>query len=289
MFEKRTDLALERLEEHHQQSIPGIESRQWRQSPLSIHKISVLDARGEQAIDRPRGQYLTAQMEPQALSDSQWIFRCATVLAQLVRPLLPAKGTVLVTGLGNRALTPDALGPLTLEHLIVSRHLISAMPSEFGSLRPVCALAPGVVGTTGIETAELIRGVAERVQPSAVVAVDAMASRSLSRLCRTFQLSDTGIVPGSGACNPRRQLNRQTLGVPVIALGVPTVVEARTLALDLVPDGKLDEKSTPDAGMLVSPKDIDLQVGKCAKVLGYALNLALQGQMTAAEMEQYLC
>ena len=289
MFEKRTDLALERLEEHHQQSIPGIESRQWRQSPLSIHKISVLDARGEQAIDRPRGQYLTAQMEPQALSDSQWIFRSATVLAQLLRPMLPAKGTVLVAGLGNRALAPDALGPMTLEHLMVTRHLIDIMPGEFGHLRPVCALATGVLGSTGVETAELLRGAAQRVEPSAIIAVDAMASRSLERLCRTFQLSDTGIAPGSGACNPRQELNAHTMGVPVIALGVPTVVEARTLAMELVPDGQLDAKSTPDAGMLVSPKDIDLQVAKCAKVLGYALNLALQGHMTAAEMEQYLC
>ena len=206
-----------------------------------------------------------------------------------IKKLIPEEGTVLVAGLGNEKITPDALGPLTLEHLIVSRHLIDAMPSEFGSLRPVCALSPGVLGTTGIETAELLRGAVARVQPSAVVAVDAMASRSLERLCRTFQLSDTGIAPGSGACNPRQELNRQTLGIPVIALGVPTVVEARTLALDLVPHGQLDEKSTPDAGMLVSPKDIDLQVDKCAKTLGYALNLALQGQMTAAEIEQDLC
>lgn len=289
MFEKRTDLALERLEDLSEQPLPGVESRQWRQSPLSIHRIIVTDNRGEQAIGRPRGQYLTAQMEPEALSDSQWIFRSASVLAQLLRPLLPTKGTVLVAGLGNRALTPDALGPMTLEHLIVTRHLMQAMPGEFGHLRPVCALATGVLGNTGIETAEILRGAAQRVEPAAIVAIDAMASRSLERLCRTFQLSDTGIAPGSGACNPRQELNARTMGVPVIALGVPTVVEARTLAMELVPDGQLDEKSTPDAGMLVAPKDIDLQVTKCAKVLGYALNLALQGHMTAAEMEQYLC
>lgn len=289
MFEKRTDLALERLEELQEQPLPGVESRQWRNSPLSIHKITVLDDQGAQALGRPRGQYLTAQMEPHALSDSQWVYRSATALAQLLRPLLPTKGPVLVAGLGNRAMTADALGPLTLEHLIVTRHLISAMPREFGDMRPVCALAAGVLGTTGIETAEILRGAVQRVDPAAVVAVDAMASRSLERLCRTFQLSDTGIAPGSGACNPRQELNRQSLGVPVIALGVPTVVEARTLALELVPDGQLEEKSTPDAGMLVSPKDIDLQVAKCAKVLGYALNLALQGHMSAAEMEQYLC
>ena len=288
MFEKRTDLALERLEDLKAEGIPGVESRLWRCSPLSIHRIRVTNQRGEEALGRPRGTYVTAEMEPQALSDSQWIWRAAMALASLLRPLLPSKGPILVAGLGNRAVTPDALGPQTLEHLIVSRHLISAMPGEFGHLRPVCALSAGVLGTTGIETAEILRGAAERVQPAAIVAVDAMASRSLERLCRTFQLSDTGIAPGSGACNPRQELNERTMGVPVIALGVPTVVEARTLALELLPEGQRHEKSIPDGGMLVSPKDIDLQVVKCAKVLGYALNLALQGQMTAAEMEQYL-
>ena len=288
MFEKRTDLALERLEDLKAEGIPGVESRLWRCSPLSIHRIRVTDSRGEEALGRPRGTYVTAEMEPQALSDSQWIWRAAMALASLLRPLLPSNGPILVAGLGNRAVTPDALGPQTLEHLIVSRHLISAMPGEFGHLRPVCALSAGVLGTTGIETAEILHGAAERVQPAAIVAVDAMASRSLERLCRTFQLSDTGIAPGSGACNPRQELNERTMGVPVIALGVPTVVEARTLALELLPEGQRHEKSIPDGGMLVSPKDIDLQVAKCAKVLGYALNLALQGQMTAAEMEQYL-
>ena len=170
MFEKRTDLALERLEDLSGQPLPGVESRQWRQSPLSIHRITVTDSRGEQAIGRPRGQYLTAQMEPEALSDSQWIFRSATVLAQLLRPMLPAKGTVLVAGLGNRALTPDALGPMTLEHLMVTRHLIDIMPGEFGHLRPVCALAAGVLGSTGMETAEILRGAAQRVEPSAIIA-----------------------------------------------------------------------------------------------------------------------
>lgn len=289
MFKWRTDLAMERLEAQGEAPIPGVESRRWQQSPLSVHRIRIVDERGERALERPRGQYLTAQMEEQALSDSQWIYRSAKVLSRLLEPLLPKGGPVLVAGLGNRAVTPDALGPLTLEHLIVTRHLIRAMPSEFGRMRPVCALSAGVLGTTGIETAEILSGAVERVQPAAVVAVDAMASRSLDRLCRTFQLCDTGIAPGSGACNPRQELNARTLGVPVIALGVPTVVEARTLALDLMPNGRLASDKVPDAGMLVAPKDIDLQVAKCAKVLGYALNLALQGHMTAAEMEQYLC
>lgn len=289
MEQRRTDLAMERLSGLGEGPVPGIAAEEWRQEPLSVHRVTVLDRRGEQALDRPVGQYLTAQLDRDAIWDSRWMWESAKALAALLRPLLPETGPVLVAGLGNRAMTCDALGPLALEHLMVTRHLTRAMPETFGSLRQVCALAPGVAGTTGLETAELIRGAVRQAEPAAVIAIDALAARSLGRLCRTFQLSDTGITPGSGACNPRQGLNRQTLGIPVIALGVPTVVEARTLALDLVPQGRLDEKNAPDAGMLVSPKDIDLQVAKCARVLGYAVNLALQGDMDAVEMEQFLC
>lgn len=289
MMQRRTDLAMERLSGLGKGPVPGVAAEEWRQEPLSVHRVTVLDARGERALERPVGQYLTAQLDRDAAWDSQWMWESSKALAALLRPLLPETGPVLVAGLGNRAMTCDALGPLALEHLMVTRHLIRAMPETFGGLRPVSALAPGVVGTTGLETAELIRGAVRQAQPAAVIAIDALAARSLERLCRTFQLSDAGITPGSGACNPRQGLNRQTLGIPVIALGVPTVVEARTLALDLVPEGRLDEKNAPDAGMLVSPKDIDLQVAKCAKVLGYAVNLALQGDVDAVEMEQFLC
>ena len=289
MEQRRTDLAMERLSGLGKGPVPGIAAEEWRQEPLSVHRVTVLDRRGEQALDRPVGQYLTAQLDRDAIWDSRWMWECAKALAFLLKPLLPETGPVLVAGLGNRAMTCDALGPLALEHLMVTRHLTRAMPETFGNLRQVCALAPGVVGTTGLETAELIRGAVKQAEPAAVIAIDALAARSLGRLCRTFQLSDTGITPGSGACNPRQGLNRQTLGIPVIALGVPTVVEARTLALDLVPQGRLDEKTAPDAGMLVSPKDIDLQVAKCARVLGYAVNLALQGDMDVVEMEQFLC
>ena len=289
MEQRRTDLAMERLSGLGKGPVPGIAAEEWRQEPLSVHRVTVLDRRGEQALERPVGQYLTAQLDRDAIWDSRWMWECAKALAFLLKPLLPETGPVLVAGLGNRAMTCDALGPLVLEHLMVTRHLTRAMPETFGSLRQVCALAPGVAGTTGLETAELIRGAVKQAEPAAVIAIDALAARSLGRLCRTFQLSDTGITPGSGACNPRQGLNRQTLGIPVIALGVPTVVEARTLALDLVPQGRLDEKTAPDAGMLVSPKDIDLQVAKCARVLGYAVNLALQGDMDAVEMEQFLC
>lgn len=289
MEEIRTDLALERRESRGAGLLPGVKSRVWRREGLEITRIDVLDSRGERALGKPKGAYLTAELLPQAEEEGEWLFSCARELAVLLRGLLPREGTVLAAGLGNRGVTPDALGPETLNHLIVTRHLISAMPETFGEMRPVCAVAAGVLGDTGIETVEILKGVVSRVRPAAVVAVDALCARSAKRLCRTFQLSDTGITPGSGAFNPRKALDRETLGVPVIALGVPTVVEARTLARDLLPEGAaLSEEALPHPGLLVTPKDIDRQIAQCGKLLGYALNLAMQRELTQEEMEALL-
>lgn len=288
MWERRTDLVLERQESADVGALAGVKSSVRRQGPLQITDITVLNEQGARALGKPPGRYLTAELPAGAAEGRENLFACAETLAVLLRPLLPESGAVLTAGLGNRAVTPDALGPETLSNLIVTRHLIAAMPETFGGMRPVCAVACGVLGDTGVETGELLRGVVDRIKPAAVVAVDALCARSLERLCRAFQLSDTGIVPGSGACNPRRALNEATLGVPVIALGVPTVVEARTLCADLVPEGKAPACPLPREGLLVTPKDIDRQVALCGKILGYALNLALQRDMTAAEMEAYL-
>ena len=155
------------------------------------------------------------------------------MLSQL-KKLLPPKGAVLVAGLGNRAMTPDAVGPLAVEHLLVTRHLISALPNCFGSFRAVSAVTPGVLGQSGVESAEAVAALVRELQPAAVIAVDALAARRTERLCTTVQLSDTGIAPGSGVGNHRHPLNRETLGVPVIAIGVPTVIDGATLAADLL-------------------------------------------------------
>ncbi len=267
----RTDLALERLNGLKNTPVPGVEWEEWRQAPLNIHRVTVTSPEGAAALDRPEGRYLTAQLDRDAPWDSRWMWRCAGALAALLKPLLPEKGPILVAGLGNRAMTCDALGPQALEHLMVTRHLRRAMPETFAGLRPVCALSPGVLGTTGLETAELLRGAVKQAKPAALIAIDALAAQKPGRLCRTFQLADTGITPGSGACNPRQELSQKTLGIPVIALGVPTVVALPS-----------------PAGMLVTPKDIDLQVGRCARVLGWAVNLALQPDLSLSEMEQFL-
>lgn len=288
MFSGRTDLALERRDGL-SAAPAGVASHEYEKNGLRITQIDVLDDAGARTLQKPVGRYLTAATTEELLGEGNWIWRAAQSLSALLRPMLPKRGAVLIVGLGNRAVAPDALGPLTMEQVIVTRHLIEKMPNEFGNMRPVCALTTGVLGSTGIETAEIVRGVMRQVRPKAIIAVDALAARSLERLCTTFQLSDTGITPGSGACNPREALNIEALGVPVIAAGVPTVVDALTLCSDLMGESPdLPPSALPAAQMLVTPKDVDIRVRKCAKALGYAINLALQGDMSPSEMEQFL-
>ncbi len=200
---------------------------------------------------------------------------------------IPPQGLVLVAGLGNRAITPDAIGPKVHNYTLVTRHLVRQMPETFGAFRPVASLAAEVMGTTGVESGELIQSLCEKICPHCVIAVDALASRSLHRLCRTVQLTDTGITPGSGVGNHRMGLDRKSLGVPVIAIGVPTVVDAATLAADL-----MGVEELPDLGegrdLLVTPKDIDSQVGDLSKIIGYAIDLALQPGLTIEELELLL-
>ena len=207
-------------------------------------------------------------------------------LAQLMDGV-PGRGLVLVVGLGNRAITPDAIGPKVHEHTLVTRHLVEQIPEHFGAFRPVASLSAGVLGATGMESGELVQAVCRRLKPACVVAVDALASRSLKRLCRTVQLSDTGIAPGSGVGTHRWALDRASLGVPVLAVGVPTVVDASTLAADL-----LGQEELPPLGegrdLLVTPKDIDSQVDDLAKVIGYGISLALQPGLDVADLDLLL-
>ena len=295
LFAKRTDLALEAREilEESGACVPdGVKTRQYRRDTAEVTCIRIESKEGEQALGKPQGSYITVALPALWMRDADSIFTTAQTLAGELSQLLPPDGAVLTVGLGNRFITPDAVGPLCVEHIIVTRHLIAQMPDEFSGLRPACALSAGVLGLTGIETAEIVRGVVQRVKPAAVIAVDALASRSVSRLCRTFQLSDTGITPGGGAFNARAALDEHSLGVPVIAVGVPTVVDALTLTADMLEQAGVPLPEKPALNecenLLVSPKDIDALVHKSAKVIGYAINLALQGDMTAAEMEQFL-
>ena len=218
----------------------------------------------------------------------------AALAAELGALLGLAPGApALVVGLGNRAITPDTIGPKAADQTMVPRHLVERVPEHFGSFRPVAALAAGVLGTTGMESGELVRAVAATLRPACVIAVDALASRSLRRVCRTIQLADTGITPGSGVGNARAALNAETLGVPVIAVGVPTVVDAATLTCDVLAEagkGELNPAALQGAGdgLIVTPKDIDTQVHDLAKVIGYGINLALHTGLTIEDVELFL-
>lgn len=278
MLTIRTDLAAEahalwRENAKKTTSLPGVRAREKTLCGYGVHCVEILDGEGARALGKPQGTYFTLDTAPLRRGDSDGFSRAVSAIAGLLRALLPPEGTVLVCGIGNRQMTPDALGPLALEHLLVTRHLGGVLPG----LRPVAAIGAGVLGTTGMEVAEWVRGAAQRVEPSAVVLVDALAARSPDRLCATVQIADSGLVPGSGVGNHRMALDRKTLGVPVISLGVPTVVDAATLARDLAgaePDGAKQPLSGKT--LFVTPDSIDADIREAAKLVGYGITLALQ-------------
>lgn len=281
----RTDLALEQ----HQGmggALPGVVCEEIEAQGLPLTTVRVTTAEGARALGKPEGVYHTLDLAAVTRREEGAIPRAVAVLRELLTPLLPEKGEVLVVGLGNRAITPDAVGPKTCDHLLVTRHLVGMIPEHFGQFRSVSALAAGVMASTGVESGELALAVVERLRPAAVIAVDALCARQVERLCATVQVGDTGISPGSGVGNHRFSLNRETLGVPVIALGVPTVVEGATLCADLLTQAGVEKpEDLPGGGLLVTPKDIDQRVEDMGRLLGRAVSLALQPGLTEEELE----
>ena len=286
MFPKRTDLALEARELWQESAekttrLSGVKATKQRSEGYPVTRVDILDERGEKALGKPRGTYRTIDLTAFWQRKSDFFERAVRAVGGQLKELLPGEGTVLVIGLGNGAMTPDAVGPLAADSVLVTRHLIAAMPRHFSGFRPVAVFRTGVLGTTGVESAEAVRGLVAQVEPSLVIAVDALASRRVGRVCTTVQLSDTGIIPGSGVGNHRSALNQETLGVPVFAIGVPTVVDSATLAADLLEesgirdyDGEALQKSRQN--LMVTPRDIDQQVRDLSKVVGYGINWALQ-------------
>ena len=287
MLTIRTDLAAEAHELFRENTgkttrLQGVLARDEKLCGLSVHRVEVLDDEGAQALGKPCGTYLTIDITPFFRRETDSFDAATSVMAQLLRPMLPEDGCVLIAGIGNAAMTPDALGPLTLDHLLVTRHLGEILPG----FRATAAIGAGVLGTTGIEVAEWVKGIAERVKPSAVILVDALAARSLDRLCTTIQIADSGLVPGSGVGNHRMPLNHSTLGVPVISIGVPTVVDARTLARDLLGNDAADFPGRET--MFVTPDSIDLKIRELAKLIGYGINRALQPDLTVEDLAALL-
>ena len=292
----RTDLACEAFS-----AVAGVRGARLRETQpaqgVSVTTVEILDEEGEAALGKPRGTYVTIDAPGLWENDPALEERTAKVLAAQLREMsgaLEKRDTVLIAGLGNRTITADALGPGVTERVLVSRHVTEYLPEQADErVRPVCAMSPGVLGVTGIETGEMVLGAVQRVKPALVLAVDALASRSTERISTTIQLADTGIRPGSGLGGSRMELTKETLGVPVIALGVPTVVHASTISQDAVAllleemgaqaEGEelvalvgkvVSEKIGP---LIVTPKDIDCIVARSAALLAMGIDLALHG------------
>lgn len=300
MLQRRTDLALEAREIWRESSpaadsLPGVNCQENTREGFSVTTVHVTDAKGAAALGKPIGTYITLDLAGLRRREKDAFPRAVHALAGELRSLLKLQEgeSVLVVGLGNRAITPDNIGPTAIGHTLVTRHLVEQVPEHFGHFRSVSALAAGVLATTGVESGELVRAVADRIKPSLIIAIDALASRSLHRICSTIQLADTGITPGSGVGNHRAALNQETLGVPVIALGVPTVVDVATLCADVLAEaGKSDlEPETlrgAGSGLMVTPRDIDQSSADLAKVIGFAVDLALQNGLSLADVELLL-
>lgn len=286
---RRTDLAMEARELWRESAgettrLPGVKAREHTSKGITTTVVEILDQRGVRALEKPQGTYVTIELERNILRDPVGFHRAAAKLGKELAAMIPKTGSVLVVGLGNEAVTPDAIGPQSLSHLVVTRHL----GSRFPQLRPVSAIAPGVLGMTGLESVEIVRGVVERSKPSCVIVVDALAARKMERLCCTVQLADTGITPGSGVGNSRACFDRETLGVPVVAVGVPTVVTVSTLLEDVLSENMQNKDCFCDSSMVITPKDIDARVAKISRFLGYGLSLGLHRGLSVEDVSCFI-
>lgn len=275
----RTDLALERAE-FCKNGISDVKIDEEKFGEITVLRMEIESDRAAKDMEKPKGKYTTLTV-PRFSENAGLDRECATFIAKELRRLLPPKTrSVLVAGLGNTNITPDALGPKVAERIIATRHISREMTKELGlgRLLPVSVLAPGVLGQTGIETGEIIRGTADRVAPSAVIVVDALAARGLSRLGCTVQMCDTGICPGSGVGNSRKEISERTLGVPVIAIGVPTVVDVRTLLYDIGVEKNCESE------MIVTPKEVDMMIDRAAELIAVGINKCLQKDLSIEDI-----
>ena len=293
MFNFRTDLALERTDVYKnmnklQNEIDGIETEsKIITDEISVSKVKIINENGANAIGKPMGTYTTIDVKKLKIATEEQIQKISEVLTEelknIIKQHVNEKDDILVVGLGNLYVTPDALGPKVINEIDITRHLLTYAPEYMDeNTRPVSAIAPGVLGTTGIETLEILKGIVENTKPKLLIVIDSLASRSIERISSTIQISDTGIVPGAGVGNARKELSKDTLGVPVIALGIPTVVELATLVSDgidifikrlqekaesndylnkLQQNDKYEEVkealNVGDYNMIVTPKEID--------------------------------
>lgn len=305
-FNIYTDLALEArdlIRGTTGREIPGVIEEKQDFACGTVTVIQILNDEAAKVMGKPQGTYITIEAPELKFKSPDVQREVAKVMAQHLRNLLnlPAEATVIVIGLGNWQATPDALGPTVVKYTLITRHLFQHMPESVANYTSVCALAPGVLGITGIETAEIIQGVIEKVHPQAIIAIDSLAATNISRLGTTIQIGDTGIAPGSGVRNKRVEINYQTMGVPVIAIGVPTVVNASVIAQSALEtyQTKFSQRFHPvytqevimeilepfQGNLVVTPREIDDLIENAGKTINRGITLALHHRVPQEELE----
>lgn len=308
----RTDLALERRDLYKkahniEDEVDGIETEEEKvDEDIKITRVKVLNENGENAIGKKVGNYITIDINNLKIAGEEQIQKASEALTKELKELLKKhieeQEPLLVVGLGNLYVTPDALGPKVVQDIDVTRHILQYMPEALDkNTRPVSAISPGVLGTTGIETLEILKGIVDNIKPKLLIIIDALASRSIERISSTVQIADTGIIPGAGVGNTRKELSIETLGIPVVAIGIPTVVEAATIAADsldlfiqkvqeqaksndflnqLQEEDKYEmikEVLAPnDYNFIVTPKEIDELIENMKDIVARGINFATQ-------------
>ena len=310
MYNFRTDMAVERTDIYKkvnniQKDINGIEAENEIQKDIEISRVKITNEEGEKALAKPIGNYITLDVKNMKTADEEKIEEIAEAVANELRDVIGKhiKDTedILVVGLGNLEVTPDSLGPKVISHIEITRHILEYMPKLMPEdTRPVSAISPGVLGTTGIETMEILKGIVENIKPKLLIVIDALAARSIERISSSIQIADTGIVPGAGVDNKRKEISRKTLGIPVIALGIPMVVDLASITNDCIDLfieslqqkamsneylNELKEKDNyeeikealipRDYNMIVTPKEIDILIENMSKIVSKGINKAL--------------
>lgn len=310
MYNFRTDMADERKDIYKKannlENIPGIEtSESTVNDNIKTNIVKITNEQGEQAIGKPIGTYVTVDIKNLKLATDEDIQKASDVVKDELKKIIDAhcesQDEILVVGLGNQFVTPDSLGPKVVSEIEVTKHFIKYTPQYVvEGTRSVCAIAPGVLGTTGIETSEIIRGIVDKVQPKMLIVIDSLASKSIERISSTVQISDTGIVPGGGVGNAREELSEKSIGIPVIAIGVPMVVESAVLVNDCLDlfIGKLQNEAKSNDylnelkekdnyeeikeslnptgyNMIVTPKEIDDLIENMKDIVSTAINSAV--------------
>ena len=310
MYNFRTDLALERRDIYQKANklnqIDGVESTEEEiNDNIKVSRVKITNSKGEEALGKPIGTYVTIDVKKLKMAGEEEIQKTSEVLTDELKKIVEMhvnnQEDILIVGLGNIYVTPDALGPKVINEIDVTRHIIKYLPQYVDEgTRPVSAISPGVLGTTGIETVEILKGIVENIHPKLLIVIDALASRSIERISSTIQISDTGIVPGAGVGNTREEISEKSLGIPVVAIGIPTVVELATLVsdgIDIFID-RLQEKAESneylnklqqndkyeevkealnvgDYNMIVTPKEIDYLIENMKDIVARGINFAV--------------